>query len=112
MTIKQVIELFLGGAEEGYTGSKSNPGNLKIKGDKLFHYSTVIRMRKRSASIPVGTHYPASALAPAAETFTAASTGTTEARNPMYGAAAPDPRRGRRPATLLRSTKQSFRWQR
>ena len=30
----------------------------------------------------------------------------------MYGAAAPDPRRGRRPATLLRSTKQSFRWQR
>lgn len=45
MTIKQVIELFLGGAEEGYTGSKSNPGNLKIKGDKLFHYSTVIAQR-------------------------------------------------------------------
>jgi hypothetical protein len=45
MTIKNLIELFLDGEENGYTGTKSSPGNLKIVKDKLFHYDTVIAER-------------------------------------------------------------------
>ena len=45
MTIKNVIELFLNGAESGHTGTKSIPRNLRIVENKLFHYDTVIAER-------------------------------------------------------------------
>ena len=45
MTIMNLIDLFLSGSKEGSTGTKSMPGNLKIRGDKLFHYDTVIAER-------------------------------------------------------------------
>ena len=45
MKIRNVIDLFLDGAENGHTGTKSCPGNLKIVKDKLFHYDTVIAER-------------------------------------------------------------------
>lgn len=45
-TISNLINLFLSGAEEGVTGTKSIPGNLKIRGNKLIHYHTVISERK------------------------------------------------------------------
>lgn len=45
MTIKNLIDLFLDGADSGYTGTKSSPGNLRIVGNKLFHYDTVIAER-------------------------------------------------------------------
>ena len=45
MTIAQLIAQFLDGVNEGYTGPKSNPGNLKIRDGKLIHYSTVIAER-------------------------------------------------------------------
>lgn len=50
MTIKNLIELFLSGSKEGSTCAKSMPGNLKIRGDKLFHYDTVIAERTDSGS--------------------------------------------------------------
>lgn len=50
MTIKNLIELFLSGSKEGSTGTKSMLGNLKIRGDKLFHYDTVIAERTDSGS--------------------------------------------------------------
>lgn len=53
MTIKQLIDQFLDGAEDGYTGSKSIPGNLKIKGDYLIHYYTVIAQRREGAEMIV-----------------------------------------------------------
>lgn len=41
------------GAEDGYTGSKSAPGNLRIKGDYLIHYYTVIAQRREGADMIV-----------------------------------------------------------
>ena len=51
MTIRKLIDLFLDGAENGHTGTKSTPGNLRIVKDKLFHYDTVIAERVN------GTYY-------------------------------------------------------
>ena len=45
MTIRNLINLFLSGAEEGATGTKSSPGNLTIRENKLIHYCTVIAER-------------------------------------------------------------------
>ena len=45
ITSKTLIESFLNGATDGISGSRSNPGNLKIVEDKLFHYNTVIAER-------------------------------------------------------------------
>ena len=53
MTIANLIELFLSGAEEGATGTKSIPGNLKIHGKQLFHYDTVIAEYTDSGSLIV-----------------------------------------------------------
>ena len=45
ITIKQLIDEFANGATEGFTGTKSNPGNLLIKGSQLIHYQTPIAER-------------------------------------------------------------------
>lgn len=39
-TFQQIIDLFVDGATEGYSGTKTNKGNLKIEGNQLIHYST------------------------------------------------------------------------
>ena len=44
-TFQQVIDMFIDGATEGYSGTKTNQGNLKIKDDQLIHYSTPIAER-------------------------------------------------------------------
>lgn len=45
MTIKALIDLFLSGARDGSNGTKTMPGNLKIHGNYLIHYNTVIAER-------------------------------------------------------------------
>jgi hypothetical protein len=42
---QQLIEEFLQGKKEGITGSPSNPGTCKIKGNQLIHYDTPILER-------------------------------------------------------------------
>ena len=45
ISIKDLIDSFIAGAETGHTGSRSCPGNLKISENKLIHYNTVIAER-------------------------------------------------------------------
>ena len=45
MTIRMLIDSFLDGATEGVTGTKSNPGNLRIINNQLIHYQTPIAER-------------------------------------------------------------------
>jgi hypothetical protein len=45
ITFQQVIDLFIDGATEGYSGTKNNKGNLQIKGNQLIHYNTPIAER-------------------------------------------------------------------
>ncbi len=40
-----IINEFLEGATSGMSGSKTAPGNLKIQGDQLIHFSTPILER-------------------------------------------------------------------
>ena len=42
MTQEQIVKSFLDGAQEG---ASSGAGNLKIQGDRLIHYKTVISER-------------------------------------------------------------------
>ena len=42
---QDIIDSFLSGATTGRAGSKTSPGNLGIKGDQLFHYTTPIMER-------------------------------------------------------------------
>ena len=45
ITFQQVIDQFIAGDKEGYSGTSKNHGNLKIEGDQLIHYSTPILER-------------------------------------------------------------------
>lgn len=56
-TMKTLINEFLDGSIEGITGSGSSPGNLKIKGDQLIHFSTPIFERMENYYILNMTRY-------------------------------------------------------
>lgn len=45
VTIQQLIDEFISGKDEGITGTKTNPGNLKIVNGQLIHYQTPIAER-------------------------------------------------------------------
>lgn len=45
ITFQQVIDQFVAGEKEGYSGTSKSHGNLKIEGDQLIHYSTPILER-------------------------------------------------------------------
>lgn len=45
ITFQQVIDQFIAGDREGYSGTSKSHGNLKIEGDQLIHYSTPILER-------------------------------------------------------------------
>ena len=51
MTMRQLMDLFFEGAEEGWNGSKTSPGSLRIKKNYLIHYSTTIAERREGKSI-------------------------------------------------------------
>lgn len=53
----QLIEKFINGEEEGYTGTDLNPGTLKIIRDQLIHYDTVILERYNDVFILNTTRY-------------------------------------------------------
>lgn len=57
ITFKKLISMFLDGAIEGVAGTKNNPGNLKIKGQQLLHYNTVILEKRESELIVNLTRY-------------------------------------------------------
>lgn len=42
---KELVEGFLGGAEEGFSGSSLALSNLRIKGSQIIHFSTPILER-------------------------------------------------------------------
>ncbi len=45
VTFQQLIDTFVDGAIEGISETKRSPGNLRINGDRLYHYSTPIAER-------------------------------------------------------------------
>lgn len=51
MTSKDIIELFKNGETSAISGTKSNPGNVKISGDKLIHYRTPMLERYENGYI-------------------------------------------------------------
>lgn len=57
ITQLQLIEKFINGEEEGYTGTDLNPGTLKIIRDQLIHYDTVILERYNDVFILNTTRY-------------------------------------------------------
>lgn len=54
---QQLIEDFINGATEGKTGSSTNPGTLKIKGNQLIHFDTPILERYENKYIFNITRY-------------------------------------------------------
>ena len=54
MTQQQLVEKFLEGDTEGVSGGS---GNLKIEGDKLIHYNTIIAERLNDKIILNNTRY-------------------------------------------------------
>ena len=56
-TSKDIIAEFIKGATDGISGSNSNPGNLKIRGDQIIHYSTPILEREGEKYILNMTRY-------------------------------------------------------
>lgn len=57
LTSKNVIELFKNGETNAVSGTKSNPGNVKISGDKLIHYWTPILERYENGYLLNMTRY-------------------------------------------------------
>lgn len=57
MNFTDLILSFISGATEGYTGTKNNPGNLKILGNLLIHYDTTIMERTDEGLLLNLTHY-------------------------------------------------------
>ena len=57
ITQLQLIEKFINGEEERYTGTDLNPGTLKIIRDQLIHYDTVILERYNDVFILNTTRY-------------------------------------------------------
>lgn len=57
ITQLQLIEKFINGEEEGYTGTDINPGTLKIMRNQLIHYDTVILERYNDIFILNTTRY-------------------------------------------------------
>lgn len=56
-TFTDIITMFLEGAESGRAGSRTNPGNLSIRGNQLFHYTTPIMERTENEYIINLTRY-------------------------------------------------------
>ena len=56
-TFANIITMFLEGAESGRAGSRTNPGNLSIHGNQLFHYTTPIMERTENGYIVNLTQY-------------------------------------------------------
>lgn len=56
-TMKDIIIDFVAGAESGISGSKNNPGNLKIKGHQVIHFNTPILERDSEKYILNMTRY-------------------------------------------------------
>lgn len=57
ITFQQVIDQFVAGDREGYSGTAKNHGNLRIEGDQLIHYSTPILERYNDKYIFNVTRY-------------------------------------------------------
>lgn len=57
ITFQQVIDMFMDGCTEGYSGTKKNQGNLRIKGDQIIHYNTPIAERFENKYILNTTRY-------------------------------------------------------
>lgn len=56
-TMKDIINEFKSGAEEGISGNKSNPGNLKIKKNQVIHFATPILERTQRDCLLNMTRY-------------------------------------------------------
>ena len=54
---KELVEGFLGGAEEGFSGSSLALSNLRIKGSQIIHFSTPILERTEGRYILNATRY-------------------------------------------------------
>lgn len=57
ITFQQLIDSFIDGASVGASGTKNSPGNLRIIGDQLYHYSTPIAERYGDKFILNTTRY-------------------------------------------------------
>lgn len=57
ITYKELIEEFLSGATEGLSGGKSHNRNLRIEGNLLIHYDTVLAERGKKYIYINDTHY-------------------------------------------------------
>lgn len=55
--MKNIITDFIDGARDGISGSKSNPGNLKISEDQIIHFNTPILERTEEGFILNMTRY-------------------------------------------------------
>lgn len=55
--MKDIINEFINGAVEGISGSKSNPGNLKIRGNQVIHFNTPILERNKKRYVLNMTRY-------------------------------------------------------
>lgn len=56
-TMKDIISDYMNGAHDGVSGSKSNPGNLKINDNQVVHFNTPILERKENGYILNMTRY-------------------------------------------------------
>ena len=56
-TMRDILNDFFSGACEGISGSKSNPGNLKICGDQVIHFNTPILERYNNKYLLNMTRY-------------------------------------------------------
>ena len=54
---QDIIDMFLNGETNARAGSRTSPGNLGIKGDQLFHYSTPIMERIGNMIVVNLSHY-------------------------------------------------------
>lgn len=57
VSFQKIIDMFLSGSQEGYSGSKTKRGNLKIKENQLIHYHTPIAERYNDKFILNITRY-------------------------------------------------------
>ena len=55
--VKELIKAFIAGENDAFSGSSPVLSNTKIRGDKLFHYSTIIAERYEEKIIINVTKY-------------------------------------------------------
>ena len=51
MNFQSILDSFINGETSGRAGTKTSPGNLSIRGDQLFHYTTPIMERYKESFI-------------------------------------------------------------